>query len=630
MQIYFNPLNSACKNVQGAISQGEKLQLNVFCLNKEYRAYKAEKGEFINKAPSLSDCIQPKERAFLRLNKDGERPEFFPMAITPHGWSITVAIHEIGLYYYSFSIENEGNISCGYMELGYFSESDPAEGFLLTVSSKDYRTPDWFKGGVMYQIFPDRFCKEGSMPDIKGRVQRLDWGGTPTFRPNEKGKVLNNDFFGGNFKGIQSKLPYLKDLGVTVIYLNPIFEAASNHRYDTSDYKKIDPFLGTEEDFSTFVKEAETYGIRVILDGVFNHTGDDSVYFNKYGNYPSVGAYQSMESPYYSWYSFQKFPDYYSSWWGIDVLPEVNEGSEEYQKFIFDEGGVLKKWLGVGIGGYRLDVADELPDFFLKKLRTSVKESNPEAIIIGEVWEDASNKIAYSTRREYLQGYELDSVMNYPLKDAIIRYMYRENAAELLNTVRVLRNHYPKQTLDCLMNILGTHDTSRILTVLGGISCNNKEEMSQETAYLQEAEKKKAVEKLKMAAILQYTMPGVPCVYYGDENGAEGHIDPFCRRCFDWEHLNEALITFYQKLGEIRKKYKEIFKDGDFEEIDVRQGFIFYKRTKNNANVYIYANNSSTIYVLNLQENYYDCLTNEKFEKQITVKPYSFKIFAKN
>ena len=629
-RIYFNPLDVACKTVTGGIKEGEKVQFNVFLLNEtaDFTSYDEKNGGYSAETPKLEDCTKSQNHAFFRLNKDGENAELFPMQETEFGWSISIAINEIGLYYYSFYIENMGNVSCGYLEMGYLSEH--AHGFLLTVHSKDYRTPEWFKGGVMYQIFPDRFCREGSMPDIKRRIRREDWGGTPSYKPNENGKVLNNDFFGGNFKGIVSKLPYLKQLGVTIIYLNPIFEAASNHRYDTSDYMHIDPFLGTEEDFKSFVKTAENQGIRVILDGVFNHTGDNSVYFNKYGNYPSVGAYQSKDSPYYSWYSFQEFPDKYSSWWGIDILPEVNENSEEYQNFIFGKGGVLKKWLGLGIGGYRLDVADELPDFFLKKLRKSVKEEDENAIIIGEVWEDASNKIAYSKRREYLQGYELDSVMNYPLKDGIIRYIQTENALELLHTVRVLINHYPKQTLDCLMNILGTHDTARILTVLGGIYCHNKDEMAKESAYMNENAKKNAIEKLKMAAILQYTMPGVPCVYYGDENGAEGHIDPFCRRCFDWENLNEDLIGFYQKLGNIRHNFFEIFKDGEFFELRVDGGLIFYKRSKDNSDIYIYANNSSKSFVLEIDEKYTDCITEKIFENQIIVEPYSYGILVKS
>ncbi len=631
MQIYFNPLDTACKNIIGAISQGDKLQLTVYNLQAEhYAAYNEKTGEFSAKTPEKGDCIRPKQRGLLRLNRDSQRADFFPMTTTDYGWTITLSIYETGLYYYSFCIENEGNVGCGYMEMGQFCRTEHISGFLLTVYSTDYKTPEWFKGGVMYQIFPDRFCKEGNMPDIMGRVCRKDWGGIPEYRPNAQGKVLNNDFFGGNFKGIQSKLPYLKALGITTIYLNPIFEAASNHRYDTSNYMEVDPFLGNEEDFQNLVQAAKNQGIRLILDGVFNHTGDNSVYFNKYGNYPSLGAYQSKDSPYYSWYSFQEFPDKYSSWWGIDILPEVNENSREYQDFIFNKGGVLKKWLSFGIGGYRLDVADELPDFFLKKLRVSVKEENPDAMIIGEVWEDASNKIAYSKRREYLQGNELDSVMNYPLKEGLIRYIQTGNAAELLHTVRVLINHYPKQTVDCLMNILGTHDTARILTVLGGIYCNNKDEMAQESAYLLPKEKEKAIEKLSLAAVLQYTMPGVPCLYYGDENGAEGHIDPFCRKCFDWENLNENLIAFYQALGRIRNEYRDVFKDGTFEDLHVCEGLLFYKRQKEEREIYVYVNNSSKSYLLNLPQECKNCITSETLENEIIVAAYSYGIFAKN
>ena len=629
MYIYFNPLDIACKSVIGAIKEGEQVQFNLFFLDEkaDFTSCKDSQPSIHMDKSILAKCKQPNFNAVLCLNKDGQPCEYLTMNTTIFGWSISLNIHEIGLYFYHFELENVGNIYCGYLEMGELSQND--NGFLLTVCSSDYNTPEWFKGGVMYQIFPDRFCKMGTMPDIKGRIHRTDWGGEPSFRPNERGKVLNNDFFGGNLKGVQSKLDYLKELGVTTIYLNPIFEAASNHRYDTSDYMKIDPFLGSEKDFKELLECAENKGIRIILDGVFNHTGDDSVYFNKYGNYPSVGAYQSKNSPYYSWYNFQQFPNKYSSWWGIDVLPDINEDSPSYQNFIFGEDGVLKKWLSFGIGGYRLDVADELPDFFLKNLRKSVKESNENAIIIGEVWEDASNKIAYSTRIEYLQGYELDSVMYYPLKDAIISYMQTGNAAELLNCIRVLINHYPKQTLDCLMNILGTHDTSRILTVLGGIHCKNKEEMSQETAYLSAKDKENAINKLKMAAVLQYTMPGVPCVYYGDENAMEGHIDPFCRRCFDWEHLNKDLIAFYSKLGKMREKYRDLFADGDFSEIIARNGLFYYKRVKNNSEIYICTNNSSKGYLLKVSEKFVDCLNGNIFDEYVDVQPNSYHIFIK-
>ncbi len=620
MNIYFNPLDKACKSISGALKQGETLQFNLFLLQNE----REETEQF--QTPTMEECISPVGEAVLHLNRDGEEAEYIPMEKTGFGWTLSLNIPKIGLYFYTFYIENVGFVSCGDMQMGHITQNP--HGFLLTVYSKSYKTPEWFKGGIMYQIFPDRFAKAGTMPDIKGRLMR-EWGGEPSFRPNHQGKVLNNDFFGGNFKGIEEKLPYLNELGVSVLYLNPIFEAASNHRYDTSDYMRLDPILGSEKDFSDLIKSAETYGIKLILDGVFNHTGDDSVYFNKYGHYNSVGAYQSQESPYYSWYSFSRFPDEYASWWGIDILPEVNESSQEYQKFIFGEGGVLKKWLSFGIGGYRLDVADELPDFFLKNLRKSVKESDKNAIIIGEVWEDASNKVAYSKRREYLQGFELDSVMNYPLKEGIISYALSGNARALLSTVRVLLDHYPKQTVDCLMNILGTHDTARILTVLGGIYCKNKEEMSQKSAYLSEKAKLEAIEKLKMAVVLQYTLPGVPCIYYGDENGAEGHIDPFCRRCFDWEHKNEALIDFYQKMGNIRKTYRDIFKDAEFSLLRAEESLFLYKRENKNGCVYVFVNNGSKRYLLNWGGSFQELISGNVFEEEMEIKPFSYGIFVK-
>ncbi len=605
--IYFDPLDIRNKSISGGIATGEELTFNLFSDNNEQDAY------FV-------------------LNKDGEKCKAYPMQKTQYGWQISLKINERGLYFYRFRIEDAGDVCENFNGYG---ELNPENGksFLLTVYDSSYTTPEWFKGGVMYQIFPDRFAK-GSMSDvcimsdiIAGRIKRTDWGGEPSYKPNKNGKVLNNDFFGGNFKGVEETLPYLKELGVSVIYFNPVFEAASNHRYDTSDYLKIDPFLGSKEDFERLVKSAKKQGIQVILDGVFNHTGDNSVYFNKYGVYPTVGAYQSKESPYFSWYDFQQFPDKYRSWWGIDILPETNEASPEYQQFIFGDDGVLKTWLKSGIGGYRLDVADELPDFFLKKLRTSVKSGDKDAIIIGEVWEDASDKIAYSERRKYFHGFELDSVMNYPWKNAIIDYVLSGNSENFIRCVRTIIDHYPKQSLDCLMNVLGTHDTARILTVLGGITCRNKDEMAQKTAYLSAKEKKSAIEKLKMAALLQFTLPGVPCIYYGDENGMEGHIDPFCRRCFNWNELNQDLIAYYQKLGKIRENYREIFAYGIWKEVYASDGILIYKREYKGKSLYVYVNRSQDRkYFRKIGKTFKELLTNSIFENAIVMNEESFGI----
>ena len=295
---------------------------------------------------------------------------------------------------------------------------------------------------------------------------------------NAEGKVLNNDFFGGNIRGILEKLDYLQSLHVTVLYLNPIFRSFSNHRYDTGNFMEIDPTFGTEEEFARLVEECRKRGIRIMLDGVFNHTGDDSLYFNKYGRYPGVGAYQSKDSKYYAWYNFIHYPEKYSAWWGIDNLPAVNEECPSYADYITGENGVIRYWLKYSLGGFRLDVADELPDEFIEKIRQAVKAADPEAVVLGEVWEDASNKIAYSKRRKYFWGKELDSVMNYPLKDAIIQFILSGDTSLFRQTVAMLRDNYPKSVLDSLMNILGTHDTARILTALGGVHAYTKDEMS--------------------------------------------------------------------------------------------------------------------------------------------------------
>ena len=310
-------------------------------------------------------------------------------------YTCTVAPQECGLYWYSFALYTaKGLMFVTHTENGLGELTDhPPQPWQLTVYDAAFTTPDWFKGGVLYQIFPDRFCKVGEFPANvpKDRDLRLDWGGLPEYKSFETQTNMNNDYFGGNLEGVSSKLDYLETLGVTVLYLNPIFEAHSNHRYNTADYLKIDPLLGDESDFAELCLEAKKRNIHILLDGVFNHTGDDSIYFNRYGRYPGLGAYQSQESLYSGWYDFTVCPDKYRCWWGDRLLPEVNEANESYQEFIFGEQGVLKHWLKAGAAGWRLDVADELPAFFLNRLRETVKGENPVAVIIGEVWEDASN-----------------------------------------------------------------------------------------------------------------------------------------------------------------------------------------------------------------------------------------------
>ncbi|MDD2484497.1 MAG: glycoside hydrolase family 13 protein [Eubacteriales bacterium] len=408
------------------------------------------------------------------------------------------------------------------------------------MENKEFKCPSWLSGGLMYQIFPDRFSRSKAYlpPEQKKEyILREDWGGEPNKKADEKGIIKNNDFFGGNLRGVIEKIPYLADLGVSVIYLNPIFQAYSNHRYDTADYRKIDPLLGEEADLVELCAKAKESGIKVLLDGVFNHTGSDSVYFNKNNHFPELGAYQSKSSPYYKWYRFTEYPDKYEAWWGVDILPSVNEEEESFLDFIIrDKDSVIKHWLKCGISGYRLDVVDELPDLFLDEFRKAVKEFDEEAAIIGEVWEDAATKVSYGVKRRYLEGDQLDSVMNYPLRTAILRFLIEDGNAETFGKeLETLQRHYPKTVFYGLMNLLGTHDTPRILTL-----------------FKEAFEHGEAVQRLYSALFLWGFLPGIPCLYYGDELGMEGGRDPENRRCFEPEKANRPIEDFYKKFLSFR------------------------------------------------------------------------------
>ena len=307
-------------------------------------------------------------------------------------------------------------------------------------------------------------------------------------------------------EGIIQKLDYLQSLGITCIYLNPIFEAHSNHRYDTADYTKVDPLLGSKEDFKRLCKEANKRGIHIMLDGVFNHTGSDSIYFNRKGRYQTLGAYQSQESPYYDWYQFYQWPEQYACWWNFETLPNVNETNETYNAYINGTDGVIQTWLKAGADGWRLDVADELPDLFLDDITKAAKQVKPTSMILGEVWEDASNKMAYGQRRRYLLGKQLDSVMNYPFREAIIGFLTGKNPAEMMELIMTVLEHYPPSAIHLLMNHIGTHDTERILTVLGGEPLNGRDREWQSRTKLSQEQRSRGLSLLKLASLMQYTL----------------------------------------------------------------------------------------------------------------------------
>lgn len=492
----------------------------------------------------------------------GEPTRFeLPLSHTQNGQDFFVgefSLSEWGIWYYRF----EGEFANG--DLAFFGrESDGTAirgdwlpEWQLTVTKCDYKTPNWAKQGVTYQIFADRFCKADDEPFSKRGRLHADWYERPDIA--EDGRDYRaDDFFGGNINGIISKLDYLKSLGVSLIYLSPIFESCSNHRYDTGDYLKIDSLFGTEEEFAELVRKANEKGINIMLDGVFNHTGSDSRYFNKEGTYDTLGAYQSKQSPYYDWYYFTHYPDEYACWWGSTVVPTVNKSAKGFCDLILGDGGVVDKWSKMGVKGWRLDVVDELPIDFTTKLCSRIKSESDDMLVVGEVWEDASVKIAYSEWRPYFMGEQLDSVMNYPFKEAILAYILNGDKNAFIADVTTVLEHYPKQSLDVLMNLVDSHDTARAITVLSGIKApQTKKERA--NFVLSQEQYDLAKRRLKVASTLQYTLPGVPCVFYGDEAGKQGFEDPLNRGTYPWGREDTELVEHYRALGKIRAQYKDL------------------------------------------------------------------------
>lgn len=485
-----------------------------------------------------------------------------------------------GLYFYYFEARTCRGIQRISRDGGGTAVFGGNDRWQLTVYGKDFTTPSWLEGGVMYQIFPDRFYASGQPKgDIPtGRTMHQAWGEQPAWAPNGQGRITNTDFFGGDLKGAEEKLPYLKELGVTCLYFTPVFESHSNHRYDTADYSKIDPLLGSEQDLTELCAAAKKLGIRVILDGVFSHTGSDSVYFNREGRYPTPGAYNSQQSPYYPWYTFRQWPNSYDCWWNFDTLPNVNETNGSYNEYINGPQGIVRKWLKAGASGWRLDVADELPDQFLDRLHNAVKAEDPDALILGEVWEDASNKSAYGVRRRYLLGQQLDTVMNYPFRDAILGFLLGEDPGRFAEIVETIVENYPPQCLNLLMNHIGTHDTERALTVLGGEPAGNRGREWQAAQSLTPPQRETGVKRLKLASLIQYLLPGVPCLYYGDEAGMEGYRDPFNRGCYPWGREDKELLAWYRALGKLRAQEKAILAQGVYRTVKAEGNLLAFER----------------------------------------------------
>ncbi len=561
-------------------------------------------------------CVAPEEKCTLRIHipvsveavavhvifrkdDDGSRRDFSFVLKETRGayqvWEGTFTMDAPGLYFYYFTITGRTG-TFRLFKQGNDTNMEAGDQWQLTCYPQNFVTPDWAKGATIYQVFPDRFYKAGEC-DLAGKLKPYvihdNWDEEVFWQPTPKGEVLNNDFYGGNFKGIMEKLPYIASLGTTILYLNPISKSFSSHRYDTGDYKTPDPMLGTEAEFTALCDAAHKLGIRVILDGVYSHTGSDSLYFNKQGTFPGVGAYQSENSPYHSWFTFHRWPDSYLCWWNFDTLPTVKKLDKAFMDYIIeDEDSVIAHWLKAGADGFRLDVADELPNEFMAALKRRVRKINPDALVLGEVWEDASNKEAYGVRRRYFVDGTLDSVMNYPFRTAILNFLKEKDGGHgLKEAVMTVVENYPQQVVHCNMNLLGTHDTVRILTALVDDFEGPRQEQAKR--HLTKEQKKLAKERLLMASFLQYTLPGSPSLYYGDEAGMEGHKDPFNRRTYPWGREDETLLTHHKTLGNLRKAHPAL-RLGEIEFFFAEGGRMGFTKTLDGKKVRCYVNRSKT------------------------------------
>ncbi len=604
----FNSRKIECKSPYGAVKCGEKLSLHF---------------------PIASWVSVDKMYVFIRLG-DVSTPVEMRFEKSENGFSVYTADYVFdtaGIYYYRFEMRNRDGV--WYYGRGENGESVCGENlpeWQLTVYKSTYKTPDFAKGNIIYHVFVDRFNRADGVKTKRKYRLHESFSESPEV-VSADGKYYADDFFGGNFNGIREKLDYLEELGVGIIYLSPIFKAYSNHRYDTGDYLKVDELLGTEDDFKRLLDAAHEKGMRVILDGVFNHSGADSLYFNKFGTYDSLGAYQSKSSPYYDWYYFKKFPDEYACWWGCDNVPDLNKSNKDYRALVFGKNGVVEKWQKLGADGWRLDVVDELPIDFVNLLIKKIKSVNKDALVIGEVWEDASTKVSYGELRPYLLGDQLDGTMNYPFMNAIIAYVRDGDEKFFKDTVQSILENYPKETVYCLMNSLGTHDTVRIINALSDVRAHGWSKTHKLGYKLPDSEYEKAKKKLYLASVLQFTLPGIPSIFYGDEAGLQGFDDPINRRPYPWGSEDKEILAHYKKLGRIRRENRAVFSRG-FNMRD-ENGLVAYERTSGDDEILIAVNAGADDKTLLINKEYTSLYNNKEYKDVVDVPGGSFVILKK-
>lgn len=603
----FHPNAPQCKSPTGGVAAGKSVTLSLF-------------------PPRSLGYLQA--QVTFRFEQWEDYTESYPIPWVDHQLGVDTFSAELpipadyqGLIWYSFQLD--------FSTEPYRMES---EEYQLTVYDGSDQVPDWFGLGMCYQIFPDRFCRL-SLPTETGPGDRIiheNWEDAPIYKPEPDRGVTNRDFFGGSLKGVESKLDYLAGLGVETIYFCPIFEALENHRYGTADYEKIDPMLGTLKDFEHLCKAAHKRGMRIILDGVFNHVGWASRYFNATGVYGEGGAAKDPHSPYHDWFLWQEWPHEYKSWWGFHTLPDFNKENPEFLEYICGENGIIRTWLRRGADGWRLDVADELPDHMVHSIHAAARAEKPDAIIIGEVWEDGSIKTAYDVRRKHIWGGHCDGLMNYPLRTAMISYLLGGNAQEFQQTMETIADHYPPFAFHNAMNSLGTHDTLRILTFLG-VAHDHKNDWSKDQRadyVMSPQEHAKGLERLKLGYTLLFAFPGAPTVYYGDEAGMAGFEDPFNRGTYPWGKEDKDLVAYVAKLGQLRKVSKAL-RQGALSYLTADRGLLAFARTYGKEMVIAAANRDGDARVLSLPFPAVDLLTGERFSQEAKLPGGRAFLFAK-
>ncbi|MBC5734267.1 glycoside hydrolase family 13 protein [Flavonifractor sp. DFI.6.63] len=603
--LLFDPRDERYKSPYGAVSAGTVVHF----------ALRPERAQAFSRAV-LTARFESRANELVRIflpwsGRDGERDVF--AGSLPTG-------DYVGLIFYSFRLE------------GLDGRTRTLGEYQLTVYDGCEQVPAWFGEGTCYQIFPDRF-RRSRIPDpggmVGGRSVHAAWQEEPEYRPDARGEVRNRDFFGGDLKGVLEQLPYLQSLGVETLYFNPIFEAAENHRYGTADYEHVDPMLGCDADFSALCRAAHARGMRVILDGVFNHTGFVSRYFNGDGFYPQPGAAQSRQSPYYPWFHFQHWPDRFDSWWGIYTLPAVNEGEDSYRDYIIrGEHSIVRRWLQAGADGWRLDVADELPDDFIRELHQAVRAADPNAVVIGEVWEDGSTKIAYGVRRRHILGGHCDGLMNYPFRNGLISFLLGADAACFRDAMETLRENYPPFAFASAMNFLGTHDTPRILTLLGvGSDCRENTKAWRADFRMDAGQRALALARLRLGALVLFAFPGAPTIYYGDEAGMEGFEDPFNRRTFPWGAEDKALTAWYAALGQARKSLLPL-RRGDLRWLRAEGRVLAFSRTWEGETVIAAVNAGDAPEQLPLDGAFRDRMSGERFTDTVPLPPLTGRLLT--